>query len=78
MLNQTPSAFYQLVAADDGRELALRYVVFGGEALELSRLAEWYARRPYPSRPSPAQHETRPSPAQHETRPSPAPNAPCW
>ncbi|GIN03917.1 hypothetical protein Pve01_55750 [Planomonospora venezuelensis] len=46
VLNQTPSAFYQLVAADDGRELALRYVVFGGEALELGRLAEWYARRP--------------------------------
>ncbi|GIH92306.1 amino acid adenylation domain-containing protein [Planobispora siamensis] len=54
VLNQTPSAFYQLVAADDGRELALRYVVFGGEALELSRLAEWYARRPYSSHPGPA------------------------
>ncbi|WP_068925909.1 amino acid adenylation domain-containing protein [Planobispora rosea] len=50
VLNQTPSAFYQLVAADDGRELALRYVIFGGEALELSRLGEWYARRPYSSR----------------------------
>ena len=46
VLNQTPSAFYQLVAADDGRELALRYVIFGGEALELSRLRDWYARRP--------------------------------
>ncbi|GII00795.1 amino acid adenylation domain-containing protein [Planobispora takensis] len=54
VLNQTPSAFYQLAAADDGRELALRYVVFGGEALELSRLAGWYARRPYSSRPGPA------------------------
>ncbi|AZM53797.1 non-ribosomal peptide synthetase [Streptomyces sp. WAC 01529] len=48
VLNQTPSAFYQLAAADrearDGRELALRYVVFGGEALELARLDEWYER----------------------------------
>ncbi|MEO3784916.1 amino acid adenylation domain-containing protein [Actinocorallia sp. B10E7] len=44
VLNQTPSAFYQLMAADDGRDLALRYVIFGGEALELKRLADWYAR----------------------------------
>ncbi|QEU93750.1 non-ribosomal peptide synthetase [Streptomyces kanamyceticus] len=48
VLNQTPSAFYQLAAADredgTGRELALRYVVFGGEALELGRLDEWYDR----------------------------------
>ncbi|ROO88888.1 non-ribosomal peptide synthase protein (TIGR01720 family)/amino acid adenylation domain-containing protein [Actinocorallia herbida] len=43
VLNQTPSAFYQLMAADDGRDLALRHVVFGGEALELKRLAGWYA-----------------------------------
>ncbi|KAA6213432.1 non-ribosomal peptide synthetase [Streptomyces albofaciens JCM 4342] len=47
VLNQTPSAFYQLAAADresDGSALALRYVVFGGEALELGRLDDWYAR----------------------------------
>ncbi|MEU4210959.1 amino acid adenylation domain-containing protein [Streptomyces sp. NPDC026206] len=47
VLNQTPSAFYQLMAADKehpGSELALRYVVFGGEALELGRLDDWYAR----------------------------------
>ncbi|MGV4982299.1 non-ribosomal peptide synthetase [Streptomyces sp. NRAIS4] len=47
VLNQTPSAFYQLVQADaeaPGQELALRYVVFGGEALDLGRLAEWYTR----------------------------------
>ncbi|MCD0451542.1 amino acid adenylation domain-containing protein [Actinocorallia sp. API 0066] len=43
VLNQTPSAFHQLMAVDDGRPLALRYVVFGGEALELKRLADWYA-----------------------------------
>ncbi|MFG2312766.1 amino acid adenylation domain-containing protein [Streptomyces sp. NPDC048566] len=47
VLNQTPSAFYQLVQADartPGRDLALRYVVFGGEALDLNRLADWYDR----------------------------------
>ncbi|CAM5356526.1 D-alanine--D-alanyl carrier protein ligase [Streptomyces rimosus subsp. rimosus] len=46
VLNQTPSAFYQLMQADEETDvpLALRYVVFGGEALELRRLAGWYAR----------------------------------
>ncbi|WP_425303649.1 amino acid adenylation domain-containing protein, partial [Nocardia wallacei] len=55
VLNQTPSAFYQLAAAElaeeqsyhpdsDSRPLSLRYVVFGGEALELRRLADWVAR----------------------------------
>ncbi|MEU6664495.1 amino acid adenylation domain-containing protein [Streptomyces sp. NPDC046727] len=48
VLNQTPSAFYQLMRADADRprELALRHVVFGGEALDLGRLADWYARHP--------------------------------
>ncbi|TDD87252.1 non-ribosomal peptide synthetase [Saccharopolyspora karakumensis] len=49
VLNQTPSAFYQLSQADrenPGARLALRYVVFGGEALELSRLDDWYTRHP--------------------------------
>ncbi|HEY0804543.1 MAG TPA: amino acid adenylation domain-containing protein, partial [Pseudonocardiaceae bacterium] len=44
--NQTPSAFYQLMAADTGAELSLRYVVFGGEALDPRRLAAWYDRHP--------------------------------
>ncbi|MEV8320772.1 amino acid adenylation domain-containing protein [Streptomyces sp. NPDC059900] len=47
VLNQTPSAFYQLIQADaqaSDQELALRYVVFGGEALDLNRLTEWYER----------------------------------
>jgi amino acid adenylation domain-containing protein/non-ribosomal peptide synthase protein (TIGR01720 family) len=47
VLNQTPSAFYQLMAADRDNprlDLALRYVVFGGEALELGRLEDWYSR----------------------------------
>ncbi|MEV4091322.1 amino acid adenylation domain-containing protein [Streptosporangium saharense] len=51
VLNQTPSAFYQLTQAEEpgtepGTELALRSVVFGGEALDLSRLADWYGRHP--------------------------------
>ncbi|MER7209510.1 amino acid adenylation domain-containing protein [Streptosporangium sp. NPDC000239] len=51
VLNQTPSAFYQLVQAEaedqeTGSKLALRSVVFGGEALDLSRLADWYGRHP--------------------------------
>ncbi|MER7007730.1 amino acid adenylation domain-containing protein [Dactylosporangium sp. NPDC000555] len=45
VLNQTPSAFYPLTG-EDTAGLALRYVVFGGEALDLSRLAPWYARHP--------------------------------
>ncbi|MFC7617379.1 amino acid adenylation domain-containing protein [Actinokineospora soli] len=47
VLNQTPSAFSQLMQADrenPGQDLALRYVVFGGEALDLWRLADWYSR----------------------------------
>ncbi|MER5391635.1 amino acid adenylation domain-containing protein [Saccharopolyspora sp. NPDC002686] len=49
VLNQTPSAFYQLSQADredPAGELALRVVIFGGEALELSRLDDWYERHP--------------------------------
>ncbi|WP_330277064.1 amino acid adenylation domain-containing protein [Lentzea sp. NBC_00516] len=49
VLNQTPSAFYQLMRADaesTGRTLSLRYVVFGGEALDPRRLTDWYARHP--------------------------------
>ncbi|WP_405165020.1 amino acid adenylation domain-containing protein [Nocardia sp. NBC_01499] len=48
VLNQTPSAFYQLAEADrdepDQPPPALRYLIFGGEALELRRLVDWYAR----------------------------------
>ncbi|GGY14790.1 non-ribosomal peptide synthetase [Paludibacterium paludis] len=46
VLNQTPSAFKLLMAADQslapqGGQLALRYVIFGGEALEPASLAGW-------------------------------------
>ncbi|WP_330230754.1 amino acid adenylation domain-containing protein [Nocardia sp. NBC_00508] len=49
VLNQTPSAFCQLVEADrdtSPAELALRYVIFGGEALDLRHLRRWYERHP--------------------------------
>ncbi len=44
VLNQTPSAFRQLMKADEAREdeLSLRYVIFGGEALELQSLKPWF------------------------------------
>ncbi|MFD8478580.1 amino acid adenylation domain-containing protein [Kitasatospora sp. NPDC059673] len=43
VLSQTPSAFAQLaaLAAPERRELALRYVVFGGERLDLATLSGW-------------------------------------
>ncbi|WP_158515632.1 non-ribosomal peptide synthetase, partial [Kitasatospora sp. MBT63] len=49
VLNQTPSAFYQLIEADRDRARpadlsALRHVVLGGEALDAARLRDWYAR----------------------------------
>ena len=51
ILNQTPSAFHGLAQADAlapalGRGLALRCVVFGGEALEHDRLGHWWERHP--------------------------------
>jgi len=48
MLNQTPSAFRQLIRIDEDRKgaasLSLRCVIFGGEALELQSLAPWFKR----------------------------------
>src|SRR5438270_374651 len=48
VLNQTPSAFRQLIQVDRSSpasdELALRLVIFGGEALELQSLAPWFDR----------------------------------
>jgi len=44
VLNQTPPDFYRLMDADDGRDLALRYVIISGEGLEPGRLRDWYAR----------------------------------
>uniref|UniRef100_UPI0034DF7A82 non-ribosomal peptide synthetase n=1 Tax=Streptomyces flavofungini TaxID=68200 RepID=UPI0034DF7A82 len=45
VLNQTPSAFGQLLKVldkGDGERLAVRHVVFGGEALRFSSLLAWY------------------------------------
>ncbi|KJS51379.1 hypothetical protein VM98_37490, partial [Streptomyces rubellomurinus subsp. indigoferus] len=47
VLNQTPSAFYQLAPADEEapltvRQLTLRHVVFRGRAVESHRLVCWY------------------------------------
>ena len=52
VLNQTPSAFRQLMQAEqsswpnalEAPPLALRFVIFGGEALELQSLGPWFER----------------------------------
>jgi amino acid adenylation domain-containing protein len=48
VLNQTPSAFYQLIQAEETllpkNDLALRLIIFGGEALELQSLKLWFKR----------------------------------
>src|SRR6185312_12432704 len=47
VLNQTPSAFGQLMQAQGelpGLKQALRVVIFGGEALEVGKLRPWVAR----------------------------------
>ncbi len=48
VLNQTPSAFRQLIQAEKALaregEVALRYVIFGGEALDLASLEPWIDR----------------------------------
>jgi amino acid adenylation domain-containing protein/non-ribosomal peptide synthase protein (TIGR01720 family)/FkbM family methyltransferase len=48
VLNQTPSAFRQLSQADavaGTPALALRVVIFGGEALDFQSLTSWFERR---------------------------------
>jgi amino acid adenylation domain-containing protein len=48
ILNQTPSAFRQLIQAEQAitttSDLNLRLVIFGGEALELKSLQPWFER----------------------------------
>ncbi|HCL3998775.1 TPA: pyoverdine non-ribosomal peptide synthetase PvdD, partial [Pseudomonas aeruginosa] len=49
VLNQTPSAFKQLMAVVCSADMAtqqpaLRYVIFGGEALDLQSLRPWFQR----------------------------------
>ena len=47
VLNQTPAAFYQLIQVEEAgfvKDLALRLVIFGGEALNFASLLPWFAR----------------------------------
>ncbi len=49
VLNQTPSAFYHLLPLElknPQKELNLRYVIFGGEALAPRQLKEWKQKYP--------------------------------
>ncbi|UGQ48159.1 non-ribosomal peptide synthetase [Massilia endophytica] len=48
VLNQTPTAFRQLIAAQaaSGEGHRLRCIVFGGEAFDTGLLPAWYARNP--------------------------------
>lgn len=47
ILNQTPSAFYQLLKEEAHREnhllsKTLRHLIFGGEILDIKRLSDWF------------------------------------
>ncbi|HLP88084.1 MAG TPA: amino acid adenylation domain-containing protein [Nostocaceae cyanobacterium] len=48
ILNQTPSAFRQLIKVEESTDaiqnLSLRLVIFGGEALDIQSLRPWFAR----------------------------------
>src|SRR5579885_623787 len=48
VLNQTPSAFYQLIWAEEAsgtaQALALRLIIFGGEALDFQKVRPWFER----------------------------------
>ncbi|HZO75067.1 MAG TPA: AMP-binding protein, partial [Ktedonobacteraceae bacterium] len=48
VLNQTPSAFYQLIWAEEAsgiaQALTLRLIIFGGEALDFQKVRPWFGR----------------------------------
>jgi bacitracin synthase 3 len=47
ILNQTPSAFYNLIDSESKRnvsKLNLRYIIFGGEALQPGKLLRWKSK----------------------------------
>jgi amino acid adenylation domain-containing protein/non-ribosomal peptide synthase protein (TIGR01720 family) len=47
VLNQTPSAFYNFIECDrfsQKRDFKLRYIIFGGEALNPFMLSDWFNR----------------------------------
>jgi len=50
VLNQTPSAFRQFLSTmefttEEQKQLAVRFIIFGGEALDLSSLKPWFEMR---------------------------------
>ena len=47
ILNQVPSSFYQLSQEDyEGNDISVRYLIFGGEALDPARLRKWHEWHP--------------------------------
>ncbi|WP_020619065.1 non-ribosomal peptide synthetase [Paenibacillus daejeonensis] len=49
VLNQVPSSFYELMHAElagEGEPLHVRYLIFGGEALHVSKLKAWLEKYP--------------------------------
>lgn len=47
VLNQVPTAFYSLMVADNENQMkSVRYLIFGGEALNPARLKDWYNKYP--------------------------------
>ncbi|MFC2146024.1 amino acid adenylation domain-containing protein, partial [Acidobacteriota bacterium] len=49
VLNQVPTAFYNLAHNElnaPGKELTLRYIIFGGEALQPGKLTDWKKKYP--------------------------------
>ncbi|WP_458462474.1 amino acid adenylation domain-containing protein [Paenibacillus sp.] len=46
VINQTPSAFYQLIQAQESKGWNPRYVIFGGEALAPGKVAAWALEHP--------------------------------
>ncbi len=49
VLNQTPTAFYNLIEVEltaERADLQIRYVIFGGEALKPIHLREWHLKYP--------------------------------
>ena len=46
VLNQVPSSFYNLIRITKNESLSLRYVIFGGEFLNVSKLYKWHEMYP--------------------------------
>ena len=46
VLNQVPTAFYNLMLVDNGDKLDVRYLIFGGEALNPTKLRAWRKNHP--------------------------------